>query len=645
MKLSIIVPAYNAAGKIGSSVRSLEDLELGSDDFEVIFVDDCSTDRTPELLDNICRKHRNWRLIKLQKNSGSPSMPRNTGVKAATGDFVFFLDCDDEIIRGSLSEQIDIAERSDLDIVRAPLIVNEKGRPPFETNRIAEFPFDGTAVAKIEAIVRNQSTTNSTLIRRTHLLDNNIQWPEHLHMGEDTIFLLDALTHTRRIGYVKTPNIVYHRVLTETKSATQKYGARELQSHLTVWRTAEEMMRSIGSSYLQIRGQVALKFAIESMQKHYQGDITPVQFAELSAFLNANAEIVAKFKFAPRIAGTFKHMISGDYSEFLEDIKPRLVIAGNDLKFILGAVPSLSEHFQIRLDEWKGHDAHDEKRSLELLQWAEVIWCEWLLGNAVWYSKRKRWNQKLVIRLHLFELTRDFGKKIDSSKVDCFFSVSVPTTEDMMRIFEFPREKVRVIPNFVDVEAYRSSDNQERVFRLAIVGVLPARKGYKKALELLAALVRVDPRYTLTVFGKMPQELPWVYNDPAERAYYEDCEDFVKRNNLENHLTIGGWTDTRESLGEYGYVLSMSEFESFHVAPAEAFASGNQALFLPWPGVEYIYPAEYIHQDVFSMREEILEGRDIEHFEKSAASGGNYVSENYDLPVFIGEVRKMIGEI
>ncbi|GAB2892847.1 glycosyltransferase [Neomicrococcus lactis] len=645
MKLSIIVPACNAEGKVGASIRSLEKLELDPNEFEVIFVDDASTDRTAEVLSNVCRKHRNWRLIKLDENSGSPSKPRNVGTSVAQGEYIFFLDCDDEVIPGSLSSQLEVAEKLNLDVVRAPLVVSERGKLPFETNQIPSFPHDGDAVEKIESIVRHQSTTNSTLIRRSHLLDSDIRWPEHLHMGEDTIFLLNALSHTEKIGYVEEPAIIYNRAITETKSATQQYGARELESHLNVWQTAESLLSSIGSSYLKIRGQVALKFAIESLHKHYVGDISEESFLQLSRFLNQHSDVTANYEFAPRIAGTFRFIMAGDYANFLLDIKPRLLIAGNDLKFILAAVPDLEQHYQVRVDEWKGHDIHDEKHSLELLRWAEIVWCEWLLGNAVWYASHKRWNQKLVVRLHLFELTRDFGNKIDNRKVDSFFSVSVPTTEDMMRVFRFPREKVRVIPNFVDVNAYNSSEDPDRVFRLAIVGILPARKGYRKALELLASLVRIDSRYSLTVFGKMPKELPWVYNDPAERAYFEECDDFIKRNNLEQHLHVGGWVDTRESLCDYGYVLSLSDFESFHVAPAEAFASGNQALFLPWPGVEYIYPSEYIHADIYSMRDEILEGRNVEYFERSSKRGQDYVSENYDLPVFVQEVRNMLTEI
>lgn len=645
MKISVIIPSYNAEGKIGRCLRSLDALEFDSSEIEVIFVDDASTDATAEILRNACRKNRNWHLIRMEANSGSPSRPRNIGTDAATGEYVFFLDCDDELVRGALQVQYDLAVKHDLDLVRASLIVDETGRGRRIMNRIPDFNAAVNHAAKVEMILRHQSTTNSSLIRLEFLRRHAILWPENLHMGEDTVFLISVMIKTAQIGYVDSPGIVYNRQVSDAKSTTQSYGARELDSHLTVWSFAERNLRELGISYMAIRGQTAVKFAIESMHRFYAGSISIDQFSMLAAFISEHSGVTDAYEFSPRVLGTYRLIQQDLYADFLEDIKPRMVIAGSDLKFILDAVPALERYFQIRVDAWAGHDSHDERRSRELLDWAEIIWCEWLLGNAVWYAHNKKWNQKLVVRMHLFEMTRDFGHHIDATKVDCFFSVSVPTTEDMIRTFGFDRAKVRVIPNYVDVESYRASEDPDRVFRLAMVGILPRRKGYRKALELLNALCHVDSRYSLTVFGKMPEELPWVYRDSAERAYYEECNDYIRRSNLSDKVRTGGWVDTKESIADFGYVLSLSDFESFHVAPAEAFAAGNQALFLPWPGVDYIYPEEYVVRDIFELRDRILKGRVLEEFKTTAESGNAYVRKNYDLPEFVGSVRRMVAEI
>ena len=103
--------------------------------------------------------------------------------------------------------------------------------------------------------------------------------------------------------------------------------------------------------------------------------------------------------------------------------------------------------------------------------------------------------------------------------------------------------------------------------------------------------------------------------------------------------------DTKTGLAEIGFVLSMSEFESFHVAPAEAFAAGNQAVFLPWPGVEYIYPSQYIFKDVSEMKNYILSQRDIARFQADGNVGQMHVQSFYALSIFVSRIRDIVVEL
>ena len=101
----------------------------------------------------------------------------------------------------------------------------------------------------------------------------------------------------------------------------------------------------------------------------------------------------------------------------------------------------LNDDYNIQIDEWKGHDIHDKQKSNELLNWADFIFCEWLLGNSVWYSQRKMKHQKLIIRAYKFELTRDFGNQINYSQVDKIIAVSY-YLELFAKKFSIPREKM-----------------------------------------------------------------------------------------------------------------------------------------------------------------------------------------------------------
>lgn len=645
MNISIIVPCYNVAQKIGRCFASLESIPMDPNGLEVIFVDDCSTDNTLEVLQHRTEAHPHWKVLQTEINSGSPSRPRNLGLEAAAGDFVFYLDADDEIRGENLQAQFDLAKSRNADLVRASLIVSELGRIDVTMNRVRGWQAEAPLAKRIAQIISSQSTTNSSLIRREFLLETGIRWPEHLHMGEDTLFLVDVLTHAGEVEYLDAPAITYHKTVSANRSATQQYASRDLASHLEVWDRAEESMLAIGQSYLQLRGSVAIRAAVDQLYKYTSSQISDEQLIAFALFAARHWTTLQSLDFRPRVLETLEILKAGEISEIRKNIRPRMVIAGYDLKFILGAVPALEDHFEIKIDAWPGHEAHDEGKSSALLEWADVIFCEWLLGNAVWYSKNKQSHQRMIVRMHAFELRRNFGHQINKAAVDAFFSVSVHTTEDMVRTFGIDRARVRYIPNFIDTARYTQGDDPERVFNLALVGALPKLKGLMRALQLLHSLVLLDDRYNLTIYGKRPEELPWVSRDLAESAYYEACNRFISDNNLQDHVTHAGWVDTSNELARTGFVLSMSDHESFHVAPGEGFAAGNQALFLPWRGVEFLYPKRYIHEDIYSMRDYVLENRTSAEFAANAAEGHKHVKDNYSLDAFVKEIRDLISSI
>src|SRR4051812_24120626 len=92
--LSVIVPVYNPGVNIDDCVRTLLDQSLPSSAYEVIFVDDGSTDGTAERLDLLASAHPHVRAVHIS-NSGWPGRPRNVGIELARGDYLLFVDNDD----------------------------------------------------------------------------------------------------------------------------------------------------------------------------------------------------------------------------------------------------------------------------------------------------------------------------------------------------------------------------------------------------------------------------------------------------------------------------------------------------------------------------------------------------------------------
>lgn len=109
---SVIIPAYNVSNYLEKCVNSVLDQTMG--DLEVILVNDGSTDRTPEICEQMREKDSRVRVI--HKENGGLSSARNSGLQAASGEYVFFLDGDDWIPEHCLSDLHQLRQKTDADI-------------------------------------------------------------------------------------------------------------------------------------------------------------------------------------------------------------------------------------------------------------------------------------------------------------------------------------------------------------------------------------------------------------------------------------------------------------------------------------------------------------------------------------------------
>ena len=116
MLLSIIVPGQNVEAYIGKCLDSLLNQDISSSDYEIIVVNDGSTDRTKEIVEGYVSSHSNVILIN-QQNKGL-SGARNSGVKVARGSYVMYIDSDDYIEKNVLGGLLAQVERDNLDVLR-----------------------------------------------------------------------------------------------------------------------------------------------------------------------------------------------------------------------------------------------------------------------------------------------------------------------------------------------------------------------------------------------------------------------------------------------------------------------------------------------------------------------------------------------
>lgn len=321
-----------------------------------------------------------------------------------------------------------------------------------------------------------------------------------------------------------------------------------------------------------------------------------------------------------------------------------VLVAGHDLKFATGIIAELrSLGHEVIIDKWLDHTRHDEARSQLLLSQADVIFCEWTLGNAVWYSKNKLSHQRLVTRLHLQEISRPYVKNVAFRDVDKVIFVGKHISDVAVRDHGVPAQKSVVIPNPVDLDSLRLNKISGARFNLGFVGIVPARKRLDKALEVLRLLRMTDERYHLFIKGKRPEDFPWMANRPEEMAFYEEQYARITA----DPLLAGAVTfdsqgdDMADWYRKIGVVLSVSDFESFHLTLPDGAASGAVPVSLAWPGADQIYPTNWLHSDERGMAA-FLSGLGDATWRQAASHAQDFVAENFDARYVVPELVELI---
>jgi glycosyltransferase involved in cell wall biosynthesis len=161
----------------------------------------------------------------------------------------------------------------------------------------------------------------------------------------------------------------------------------------------------------------------------------------------------------------------------------------------------------------------------------------------------------------------------------------------------WPGDKVVVIPNWVDDVALDRPKLAGAEFNLGFIGMAPARKRLDRALDVLEWLRSGDPRYRLSVKTKLSWDYPWIWRRPEERAHVDEVMRRIQVSPLLRGSVVfdGFGPDVASWLRRVGFVLSTSDDESFHLAPAEGMASGAVPGILDWPGADTIYDGHWIY--------------------------------------------------
>jgi len=313
IKISVIIPVYNSQSFLHSTIKNLKDQSIKSK-FEIIFIDDGSTDKSTEIIESY--KLKNIKLIKLNSNSG-PSRARNEGLKHAKGEYIFFFDADDSISNTALEKLYAKTKEKKLD-----LIFSDKKRIENNINQrediyvFNENKFFSSKEINEEISQRLKNPLYLTglldltgrLIRKSIIADHNILFDERLRYMEDETFMWDLLPYIENAFYIKEQLYSYFiNPNTNTGVSNSLFTGFPLENFLIIRnkiKTCLEKRNFFNNDVINLSDQAYIFFVISSLISFYRsivlGKVEKTsaikKFNEYSEEVVRNQEIVNSIK-------------------------------------------------------------------------------------------------------------------------------------------------------------------------------------------------------------------------------------------------------------------------------------------------------------------------------------------------------------
>lgn len=213
IKLSIIIPVFNVEKYIERCITSCINQNLPENEYEIIVVNDGSPDNSPQIAENIAKNYKN--IIIIHRINGGLSAARNTGLKVAKGEYVWFVDSDDWIETNCLKQLTDTLLRENLDalVINGIRVINDEFRPNpprVLTNKtMSGKEYLNNTLVNCAAVI--------TIYKRSILINNELWFMEGIY-HEDAEFTPRAYHYIKKIS-IKNFHFYYN--LLNAASITQ----------------------------------------------------------------------------------------------------------------------------------------------------------------------------------------------------------------------------------------------------------------------------------------------------------------------------------------------------------------------------------------------------------------------------------------
>lgn len=228
--LSLIVPVYNVEEYLEECLDSLVTQDIPHEEYEIICVDDGSTDNSGAILDAYAEKYQN--IVVVHKENGGVSSARNCGIDIAKGQYIWFVDADDFIKHNCLSAV-------------KPLIVKSK----YDIIKILPYSFDTDATGFSPPTVTPEMSQRNIknflwtkILKKTHITKNKIYFDTGISYAEDAVFMLQVNPILKEVTIVNDVVIYFYRQ--RPGSAMSQNVSKKINSRINAALVCDEIIQN-----------------------------------------------------------------------------------------------------------------------------------------------------------------------------------------------------------------------------------------------------------------------------------------------------------------------------------------------------------------------------------------------------------------
>ena len=440
--ISVIIPLYNAEKYIGEAIESV--LNQTFKNFEVIVVDDCSTDSSYEVVESyIPKSDGRLKLLRMEKNSGCAPAPRNKGFLYSRGEYIFFMDSDDTFTKTALEEMYTLAKKYDADCVYCEKYYMSTGvgqeyinnihladssmqKPPF-VNKPTLITEDIGERLKDLSNKKFWVTPWQRLVSRKLLADNQIRFPVIIG-SDDVVWCFQVLCCAKR--FLRVPNICYVRRMydesfTKSKKTPNKFTRQWADITIRGLKFVDNFISKI--DFFKENPQYRYE-ALEILSRHTFGPLAPI-------YENLSLEEIYEIFLTEFIQTT------GENDVLVSFLATNLYNEKKALKEANRVIDKFNRYFTARIDVKLISDGESDLQIISVSDGnAKVNKADWLSGNeSGWFIQSYCGKLEIIAKANVDGQIQFVLKGIDMRN---------------------PDDKSKRVPYWVDYKKFTVNDNK-----------------------------------------------------------------------------------------------------------------------------------------------------------------------------------------